>query len=81
MRTPDVVNATAAGSRNSFNTMAAPIAMAAAAIQETIKTRIFVVLSERVKKGNRMIMDWPDLRSSGQMSPGALLKEMLMGEK
>jgi hypothetical protein len=46
MRTPDVAKATAAGSWNLFNDTAAPIAMTAATTQETMKTHMFVTLSE-----------------------------------
>jgi hypothetical protein len=55
MRTSDVVKATAAGSWNLSNDTAAPIAMAAATMQETMKTHMFALLSE----GNEIIMDPP----------------------
>jgi len=47
MRAPDVVNAAAAGFWKSCSTPAAPIAMMAAAIQETAKMRMFVTRSGR----------------------------------
>jgi hypothetical protein len=47
MRAPDVVNATATGFWNCCSTTAAPIAMTAAAMQETVKMRIFVTRSGR----------------------------------
>ena len=46
MRTPDVVKATAAGFWSSCRTTAAPIAIAAATMQETMKIRMFVMLSK-----------------------------------
>ena len=44
MRAADVVNATAAGSWYWYRTIAEPIAMTAAAVQEMMKTRMFVTL-------------------------------------
>jgi len=42
MRTPEVANATAAGSWNFCSDTAAPTAMTAATTQETMKTHMFV---------------------------------------
>ena len=53
MRTLDVVKATSAGFWNSCSNTAAPIATAAATMQETMKTHMFAMLSE----GNEIIMD------------------------
>jgi hypothetical protein len=55
MRTLDVVKATAADSWTLSNDTAAPIAMAAATAQETMKTHMFVMSSE----GNEITMDPP----------------------
>jgi len=50
MRAADVVNATVTGFWNWYSTTAAPVAMIAATMQEMVKTRMFVTLSERPYK-------------------------------